>query len=222
MNLIKAVFFDLDGTLIDTEKIYNKFWQEAAASLGYKLTKEMALELRSLDNGLARAKFVKWFNDETSYDKIKALRIAKMDEYMLSHKIMLKSGAIELLRYLNEENIPAYVVTATKKDKANELLESAGISSYIKEVISTKNVTNGKPNPEVYLKALEISNLEADEVIAIEDSPNGLQSAYDAGLIAIYIPDLTPFDEKTSNYCYASFDSLEDVISYIEVSKIVD
>ena len=221
MNLIKAVFFDLDGTLIDTEKIYNKFWREAAFSLGYDLTKEMVLELRSLDTKLAAAKFKKWFGDESLYEKIKALRIKRMNEYLLNNPIERKPGAIELLSYLKQEDIKAYVVTATKKDMALDLIRRAGLENYLTDIISTKDVTKGKPDPEVYLKALKVANLEPDEVISVEDSPNGLQAAYDAGTIAIYIPDLTPFDEQVSNYCYASFDTLDQIISYIEVSKIL-
>lgn len=220
-SFIKAVFLDLDGTLINTEPLYNRFWREASKEKGYELTYEQALSLRSLDRNKARELFRKWFNEDC-YEKIRELRKAKMNAYLESNPIERKSGAKELLEYLQKENIKSYVVTATKKEDALLLLEKVGLKDFIYDIISTKdNIKEGKPSPEVYLKALEISKLSEDEVIAIEDSPNGIISAYEAGLTTIYIPDLTPFDESISEYAFAAFDTLEEVISYIEVSKIV-
>ena len=196
LNNIKAIFFDLDGTLIDSEPIYNKFWLEAAKELGLPLSKEDALSLRSLDSTLAMERFQKWFNDGSLYLKVKQIRIKKMNEFIRTNPIKLKNNVEQTLDLLNKKNIALYVVTATKKDDAIALLNGLNILHYFKEVISTKDVKRGKPYSDVYLKALELAKLDCSSVIAVEDSPNGVKSALNAKLMTIYVPDLTNNDEE--------------------------
>ena len=215
---IKAIFFDLDGTLINSEPIYNKFWREASASFGLTLTFEQALELRSLDTNLAGLLFEKWYGDYSLYKRVREVRREKMDNFVKDNPIPLKKSAIERLKYLKKVGIKAYIVTATRKEDAIRLTTDNGLYPYLEGIISTKQVKVGKPNPDVYLYALEVANLNHNEVLAVEDSPNGIMSVSNAKIKGIFVPDLTQPTKDLKPYIYKVFDSLADLKVFIENS----
>lgn len=216
---IKAIFFDLDGTLIDTEPIYNRFWREAVASLGHEMSYEQALSLRSLDNNLARELVKSYYNDDI-YEEARSIRKKKMNEYLLSHPIKLKVGTLEVLKYLKEIGVDAYVVTATRKDIAMRMCLDLGITLYLKDIISTKDVKIGKPHPDVYLEALKCSNYKNDEVLAVEDSPNGIKSIYNANIKGIFVPDLTLPDIELLPFIFRVEPSLRTFTNYLKEHNI--
>ncbi len=210
---IKAIFFDLDGTLINSEPYYNRFWREAVASFGYTLTYEQALELRSLDANLAGNLFEKWYGDYSLYKRAREVRREKMNEYVKSHPIPVKDGAVQILTYLKDRGIKCYIVTATRKDDATKMTQEYGLFPYLEDIISTKEVKVGKPNPDVYLYALEKAHLNPNDVLAVEDSPNGIKSAYNAGIKGIFIPDLTKPTKDLEKYIFKTLNRLTDIKS---------
>ena len=213
---IKAIFFDLDGTLIDTEPIYNRFWREAVASFNKVLTYEQALKLRSLDSNMAGKLFEEWYGDFSLYKRAREVRREKMNLYLQTHPISLKPGTVEILKFLKEKGIKSYIVTATRKDDAIRMTSDYGIYEYLEEIISTKQVLKGKPNPDVYLYALEVANLKANKVLAVEDSPNGILSTKNANIKGIFIPDLTQPTSDIENAIYKVFPSLHEFKNYLE------
>ena len=211
---VKAIFFDLDGTLIDSEPIFQKFWCLASKLNGYELTLEEELKLRSLDNSLAAKYLFGVSNGALDYQKVHDDRVRLMNEYLLEHPHKLKDGAIELLEYLVDRDIPLYIVTSNKKENALKTLETIGLSRFFKDVISTKNVAIGKPFPDVYIKALETLNLKAEEVITFEDSPNGLKSSSAAGIYTVMMEDMSPYDDEVSfvDDYYHDFKEINDFL----------
>lgn len=216
MNELKAVIFDLDGTLIDTEKIYRKIWPVAMAQLGYVFTDEYYLQLRSLGRPFAPAKFVEWFGNEEIYNEGRRVRKVLFDEYISKHGIQLKEGAIELLDYLKSNKIITAIATATDIERATEYLNMTGLTPYIDKLISATQVKEGKPSPLVYQYALECLGLQTDECLAVEDAPNGITSAYGAGLKVIMVPDTSLPDKDDLNKSYCVVSSLDKIIDIIE------
>lgn len=211
----KAVVFDLDGTLIDTEKIYHIAWPKAIADMGYTLTEEMFLSLRSLGRPFAPAKFKEWFGDDFDYDRARAIRKQYFNDYVKAHGIARKTGAVELLTYLHEKKIMTAIATATDPERANHYLNMTELSGYFDRIISATMVDEGKPSPKVYTYACEQLGLSPGECVAVEDAPNGIRSAYGAGMQVIMVPDLSQPDEELREMLFASVESLDQIITYL-------
>lgn len=217
---VKAVIFDLDGTIVDTEKYYRQFWPKAMAELGYTLTDEQALELRSLGRPFAPAKFKEWYGDDFDYWKARNLRKDMMEEYFDKEGICCKAGAKELLTYLKENGITTAIATASDLERTEKYLNKVGLSDYFDKLISATMVEEGKPSPDIYKYACEQLGLASWQCIAVEDSPNGVLSAFHAGCKVIMVPDQTQPDEELNRYLYKCVDSLEDIITIMEEEKV--
>lgn len=209
---MKTLLFDVDGVLVDSEKIYNSCWVRAAKESGYNLSSEQAMNLRSLDSVLASEFFFKLFHDRNAYPLIRQRRKEIMKN-VTDGQLKAKPGVQELMEYLNAEKINYAVVTASPVSRAMAYLESAKIGHYFPEIISTEHVQRGKPYPDIYEFACRKLSLVPRECAAVEDSPNGLMSAHDAGCITIMIPDISPYDDNLKGYVDYCFACPTDIIS---------
>ena len=205
---IKAVIFDLDGTLLDTEKLLVKYWCRAANELGFPMTSEQALRIRSLTHRLVPPLFREWFGESCDYMKIRARRMELMQEHIDRYGLDVKPGAAELLSYLGEKGYLRAVATATDIERAGRLLRTAGLYDSFDRIISASMVEWGKPKPDIYIYAAKQLGLKPQECIAVEDSPNGIISASDAGCLTIMVPDLTPPEKELLPRLYACCDNL--------------
>lgn len=215
MSQIQAVLFDMDGTLIDTECYYRRCWPMALAAFGYHMTDEQALFMRSLGRPFAPAQLKSWFGEDLDYWAVRDKRKELMEEMIAAEGIQLKPGAVELLEYLNQKGITAAVATATDLERANRYLEQIGLLPYFDRVISATQVKEGKPSPDIYEFACRELGLLPKNCIAVEDSPNGVRSAYRAGCKVIMVPDQTQPDEELSKCLYSCVSDLEKIQAYV-------
>lgn len=214
-NDVDAVIFDLDGTLIDTEKIYRKIWPQAMKEIGYIYTDEQYLFMRSLGKPFALAQFKAWYGEDFDYDLVKRTRKVLFDNHIGKYGIEKKAGAIELLTYLREHGILTAIATATDYNRASQYIEMAGLTDYFDAVLSADMVDEGKPTPKIYNYACETLGFAPDRCVAVEDSPNGITSAYRAGCKVIMIPDQSPFDASQSDMVFECVDRLDDICNII-------
>jgi len=215
MNLdnIKAALFDLDGTLIDTEKYYIQCWKEASKLCGFEIEMDKVYMLRSCEYELGTELFYKWFNNKDAYRIVRTKRKELMNELLRSEKIEAKKGVKEVVDFFNKEGISVAVVTASAVDVADKYMKQAGIRDYFDTIISAKDVKRGKPFPYVYEFAAGYLGLKPSECIAFEDSPNGMKSAHDAGCHTVFIPDATPFDDTVSEYTDETYETLSEFVN---------
>ena len=206
-----AVVFDLDGTLTDTEKYYQIAWPKALAHFGYTMEKEKALELRSLGRPFAPAKFKEWYGEDFDYMKVREYRKGLVEEMIRESGIPLKSGAKEILTWLRENGILTCIATANDYERTERYLKKIGLFEYFDKIICANMVEKGKPAPDIYAYACEQLGLSPDRTFAVEDSPNGVMSAYRAGCNVIMIPDLTQPDEELQKVLYKKIDSLINI-----------
>ena len=215
--MIKAVLFDMDGTLIDTEKYYRICWPKAMAHFGYEMSDEQALSMRSLGQPFAPTHLKEMFADENlDYPAIRAYRKELMEEYLAKNGIEIKRGAVELLNFLKEKKIRRAVATATDMERTERYLKQIGLYPYFDEIISASMVKLGKPRPDVYLYVCEKIGRKPEECMAVEDSPNGVNAAYQAGCHVTMVPDLTPADEEVKKMADHVVPDLRGLLEYLK------
>lgn len=208
---IKGVIFDMDGLILDTEKLYQRFWKEASKECGFDMPQEIALKFRSLDKTLAKELLKDFFGESCSYEKVKEIRIKLMADYVEKNGVQAKEGVRELVEYIKENGCKIAVATATNYNRANQHLTLAGVRDCFDNIICACDLEHGKPYPDVYIYACEKLGLKPEECIALEDSPNGVRAAYSAGCVPILVPDGDNAEEEVSDIVYARAKSLVDV-----------
>ena len=213
---ITAILFDMDGLVLDTEKLYTRFWQEAANALGYPMTKEQALGMRSLNRGAGLAKMQSYFGPDVDYDAIRKKRIEMMDAFVEKEGVTLKPGIHELLTYLKEHGIKTAIATSSPIERTIKYLTSVELQDSFDELVSGYMVEKGKPEPDIYLFAAEKLGMVPETCMVLEDSPAGILAAHRAGCLPVMVPDQDEPDAETGALLYAKADSLLHVINLLE------
>lgn len=209
---IKGILFDMDGVILDTEKLYTRFWQEAANVLGYPMTKEQAMGLRSLNREFGAAKMQSYFDVPVNYEEVRNKRIELMNAFIEKEGVELKPGIRELLAYLKEKGIKTAIATSSPIERTEKYLEAVGLTGAFDKLISGYMVKKGKPEPDIYQLAAREIGLLPQECLAIEDSPSGLLSANRAGCYPVMVPDQDMPTPETEAHLFAKADSLEKIV----------
>ena len=205
------VIFDLDGTLIDTEKLYRKYWPMALADYGYELSDERALMLRSLGRPFAPAQFKEWYGEDFDYNLVRKRRKEYVEGYIEKNGVELRPGVKEILEYLKDKKITVAIATATDYERTDKYLNMTGIREYFEHIICATMVEHGKPAPDIYEYACSKLNANPSDCFAVEDAPNGVKSAYAAGLNVIFVADQAPADDSIRDMLYADLPIISDI-----------
>lgn len=192
----KAVLFDMDGLLIDSEHQFFKSFLQTCAEFDLSNMEWVFydfLGLRSADSSIVLQKALGHLVDLTAF----IAAWVEHAEQQRAKSIPLKSGAQELLSLLQDAGIPRMVATSTRTDHALQHLQKAGISDLVTHVVGGDQVTLGKPEPEIYLKAAATAGFDAQDCAAFEDSDPGTLAAVRSGATTVQVPDLKPPSQKT-------------------------
>lgn len=214
--MIKAVIFDMDGLLINTEKYLFEFWRQAAAEAGFTLTKEQRLGMRSLATEFAVPRFREMFGEEFDYFTIRNRRKELMNAYLEEHGVEKKPGVEALLQWLTENGYKKAVATASDMVRTEKYLTEIGIFHKFDQVVCAPDVPHGKPAPDVYLHACAQIGEKPENCVALEDSDNGALSAYRAGCKVIMVPDLAGPLPETEKFLTGTADNLAEVIPLLK------
>lgn len=190
----KAAIFDMDGLLLDTERVCMRVFKQACQTVNLPFYQDVYLSII----GRNAAGIEKIFQDAYGDDlpKLHAEWRANYDAIVRHQAIPVKEGVVELLEWLKANHIPTAVATSTHKDLATIKLRLAGIDHYFDHLTCGCEVSNGKPDPEIYRLAASRLGVEPEQCIAFEDSNNGVLSAVAAKMHTFQIPDLVePSDE---------------------------
>lgn len=207
---IKAVIFDMDGVLLDTETISWRTWKLAAEEFGIKDIAAANAQCMGANRNdtyaILRTLYGKNFPSEKFIDRTSELftSISEADG------IPLMPGAKESLEYLTKKYTVA-LASSTRNAVVKKQLKAAGLFDYFKTITTGDMVEHSKPNPEIYLKALESIETAPENAVAIEDSPNGVNSAVNAKIRTIMIPDKIQPDEKLKKISWKILSSLKEI-----------
>lgn len=215
-NPIRGVIFDMDGVVLDTEKLYARFWQEAAIALGYPMTRQQALGMRSLNRQAGQAKLESYFGPGISHPQVRQKRMELMDAFIAQNGVELLPGVWETLCYLKARGILTAIATSSPMERVERYLGPLGLLGEFDALCSGYDVPKGKPASDIYLKAASMICLPPKNCLAIEDSPAGILSAHRAGCLPVFVPDQDEADEETRSNLYAHIEKLTDLIDLIK------
>ena len=217
MKKIEAVLFDMDGVIFDTESIYLDIWTKVFQSYGYIMTKDVYISVM----GRGRKNVIKTFVDLYGQDLPIIQMYKDKDEELMQvidkGQVPMKVGVKEILTFLKENGYKVALATSAKRERAIKQLKMANIKELFDCIVCGDEVINAKPNPEIFLKAAEELSVKPENCIVIEDSPAGIESAYNANMIGIHVEDLKKADEIILKYCHKSFKNLIDIKEYISI-----
>ena len=213
---VLGVVFDMDGLLLDTERLSLRAWQAGAAEQGVVVPEEIFLRMV----GHREADCVAILEAEygARLDGV-AVALAARGHYaaLLAKGVPVMRGARELLTFLREEEIPLAVATSTHWEVARGKLAAAGLLGFFQTVTGGDQVARGKPAPDIYLAAVASLGLRGEYCVAFEDSSPGALAAAAAGLRTVLVPDLTrPTAEAVALACRVA-QSLEEAREWFAV-----
>lgn len=212
----KAVIFDMDGVIFDSEKIVIECWKKVNELHDYNdlhITYEKCI---GTNVNKAREIFKSVYGNDFPYDDYRAETSKMFRETCDNGLLPIKKGAESLLSYLKNNNYIIGLASSTRAEVVHKELKIAGLYDYFDSITCGDQVKNSKPDPEIYLTACKSLNLNPAETYAIEDAYNGIRSAYNAGLITIMVPDIIAPDEEMKSLAAFIFNDLTLVEEYFK------
>ncbi len=213
---MKAVAFDMDGLMFDTERLNMEAWQYVGKLHGYIVSDKLIFKICGLNMADSRRTFLSEFGQNFDFDTYRVMKADYISDKIERDGVPIKKGLYELLEYLKSHGYKTVVATSTMRSIALRNLTKAGVMKYFDKVVYGDMVSRGKPEPDIFLKASEVLGVPPEECMALEDSANGILSAYRAGMIPVMIPDMQEPSEEIRRILFAKLPSLLDVIGLLE------
>lgn len=215
--MIKGVVFDMDGLMFDTENLtYTLQHEILSRDFGIEYTLSQYKQTIGLRTEDLKSFFMNICGEDFDLDGFRVKCREAYQSYTDLHGVPIKNGLFELLDFLKDKGVKIALSTSTTRGSAERTLRISGTLGYFDALVCAEDVEHGKPHPEPFEKAAERLGLKPDECIALEDSFNGIKSAYSAGLRPIMVPDLIEPTDEIKAMCQSVENSLGDVIFLIK------
>jgi len=214
--VIQGVIFDMDGLMTDTERLFIDQWCQIMREKGLPEYREVVKYCIGLDHGRTRDYVKKTLG--TDFDYLSVLRQVgeRAEVYCREKGVPVKPGLYALLDFLDENSIPYAVATSSRGENARGRLQNIGVLSRLHGLVTGDMVREGKPQPEIFLRAADSLGLSPESCLVLEDSPHGILAASRAGCLPMMIPDLKAPDSETEKLLFARGESLFDVLPLLE------
>ena len=209
--MIKAVLFDMDGTVFDTERIYREGWFYAAEAVGFDEMEELLARVFGTSEKDIGTYVYKTYGADFPYEKMLGIRADLILKRIEENGVPFKKGVPEVFARLQEKGIQSALVTSAPAFRVNDFLTRSGLKSCFSAVITGERVSKSKPAPDIFLLAASELGLDPSECLVAEDSHNGVKAGYNAGMQVAMIPDLQSYTEEIAPYVTYPLASLEEL-----------
>ena len=212
---MKAVIFDMDGVIFDSEALVVKMWKKVAEKYGIPDIEETCRICLGINAAVTKEIFLERYGQEFPYDRYKKEMSDLFHASAADGKLPQKPGIRELLEYLRRNQIKTAVASSTRRELVTKELQDGGLLSYFDEVVCGDMVKRSKPEPDIYLEACRRIQERPEDCYAIEDSYNGIRASYSAGMMPIMVPDMLPATAEMKEKSIAVFEDLTQVQTYL-------
>lgn len=213
---VKAVIFDMDGVLFDTEKLCMDSWIAVAGEQGIPDMEKFFPSCIGRNLTDTKALFRDFYGDVYDYEKFRKQASVWFHNYIEQKGLPVKKGVRELLDFLQRRGYDIGLASSTSRPSVEEHLERAGIREYFQSLTTGDMVEHSKPCPDIYLMACKSVGVDPARAIAIEDSPNGIRAAYSAGMIPVMVPDLIAPDQEMREKSVLICRDLVEVMRFLD------
>lgn len=212
---ISAVVFDMDGLVLDTESTYMLAWQQAGSEMGHDFSNDFCLSLSGMHYQDIELELLAYCGAEFNLQTFNRLSGDCWRDHVNVHGINIKHGFTELLDLLNRQSIPYCLATNSRMANALECLELAGIKDVFSVIVCRDHVQHGKPEPDIFLKAAELMQVDISRCLVLEDSHAGIAAASKAGAVSVFIPSIAQVDPLAIELCDLMMDDLAQLTEAI-------
>ena len=213
---MKAVIFDMDGVIFDSERAVYALWCEMAEKYGFRDVNTPYYKSIGTNRDATRKIFLDFYGKKFPYDEYKKEQSEAYHKKYDGGKLPLKAGIFELLEYLKSCGYFTAVASSTRSEVVRNQIEDANLAKYFDRIIGGDTVTKSKPEPDIFLKAAE--GFEFEEIYVIEDSFNGIRAAFNAGMKPIMVPDMIEPDNEMKEKAEVILPDLLAVKTFLEVN----
>lgn len=213
--LYKAVVFDMDGVIFDSERAVMQCWKEVASRHNIPNIEKAILACTGTTMVRTREIMLNLYGADFPYDEYARESSVIFHSRYDGGRLPMKQGVKELLTFLKEHDKKIALASSTRQHVVTDELRDAGIIEYFDRIICGDMVSRSKPAPDIFLKACEELNVSPSDSYAIEDSYNGIRAAHAGGLHPIMVPDLLPADEEMQSLAEIVLPSLTSVMEYL-------
>ena len=214
----KGFIFDLDGVIVDTAHFHFKAWKKTADEIGFNLTEELNEKLKGVSRVASLQKILEWADVSISQEQFEKITYEKNEDYLSYVRKMTKAdilpGVYDFIENLKQRGYPIGLGSASKN--AMHILEQVELLKMFDVIVDGNSVTKAKPDPEVFLNAAKLLNIQPQDCIVFEDSEAGIQAANIAKMTSIGIGNPTILFE--AKYCFKDFTEINSEI----LSKLID
>ena len=212
----KAVIFDMDGLMIDSERVtYNEYVKKLAQLGHHDFTEELYRNcLGKNKQGICQV-FIDHYGQDFPMTEVWDDVHVWIDESLRQY-VPKKKGLVELLEYLKANNYKTIVATSSGRARVDEILKNGNLTEYFDDTICGDEVIHGKPHPEIFLTACQKIDVKPEEALVLEDSEAGILAAYDGHIDVICVPDMKYPEQQFVEKVTKIVDSLDEVIDYLK------
>ncbi len=218
--MIKAIIFDMDGLMIDSERVTYEGYAAECGKLGVTIDKEFYKQLLGRPIPAIHQIFRSSFGQEFPIQEIMGRVHQYLEDTFAREGVLLKRGLTDLLKYLKEHDYKTIVATSSTRSRVDRILSQAGLTPYYDDSICGDEVQKGKPDPEIFLRACKKLGVPPCEALVLEDSEMGIEAAYLAGIRVICIPDMKYPEKEYAAKTLKILDSLGLVAEFISQNSL--
>lgn len=214
--MYKAILFDMDGVILDTEKIFMKCWEKAGKEFGLNIENKHLSKMRGGTIDVIKNVFESMFGTDIDFYTVRNRREVFKNQHIEQYGVPVKEGVEDLLKYIKQNNIKTAVATSTTKDLAFKYLKQTNLYKYFDQIVCGDMIKNGKPAPDIYLEACKRLEVLPKDCLVFEDSRNGIWAGHNAGCDVAMVVDIDETYEDTEDKIVLKVYNYEQAINFLK------